>query len=135
MPTIPAQFDPLIEHAIYVWFTTIRPEGEPHTTPIWFIRDGETFYFYTIPGSQKVKNLQSNPLIAMSFAADHEGEDYFVIYGTAQVDSTLPAPHLNTAYMAKYHDAPYMVEQTPEKYALRFSLPIRVIPTRINGNV
>ncbi|MCK6579142.1 MAG: PPOX class F420-dependent oxidoreductase [Anaerolineae bacterium] len=133
MATIPEKFDPLIASAVYVWCTTVRPDGTPHTTPIWFIRDGGSFYFYTIPGSQKVRNLAANPHISLSFAADHEGEEFFVVEGTAAVDDSLPKPHLNDAYMAKYRSAPYMIEATPEKYSLRFSLPVRVTPTRVRG--
>lgn len=132
--TIPAEFDSIIEEAIYVWFTSIRIDDTPHTTPIWFIRDGETFYFYTQPGSVKVKNLQANPNVSISFAKDHEGEDFFVIDGTAQIESSLPTPHLNAVYMAKYANAPYMVQTTPEKYSTIFSLPIRITPRRLRRN-
>ncbi|MBK8026548.1 MAG: pyridoxamine 5'-phosphate oxidase family protein [Chloroflexi bacterium] len=133
MPLIPAELDSLIEGAVYVWCTTIHPDGRPHITPIWFIRDGDSFYFYTIPRSQKVKNLTANPHIALAFAGDAEGEEYFVVDGVGAVDPTLPAPHLNATYMAKYGNAPYMVESTPEKYAERFSLPIRITPKRVRG--
>lgn len=129
--TISTEYDDIIERAIYVWFISIRPDNTPHTTPIWFIRDGVVFYFYTIPGSEKVKHLRANPNVAMSFAEDREGEKYFVVYGTAAIDESLPPPHLNPVYMAKYANEPYMLEMTPEKYALRFSLPIRVTATRI----
>lgn len=130
---ISQKLEELVERAVYVWCTTVRPDGTPHTTPIWFIREGGTFYFYTIPTSQKVKNLRQNPHIALSFASDHEGESYFVIDGEAHVDESLPAPHLNDAYMAKYREAEYMVTTTPEKYSTIFSLPIRVVPSKVRA--
>jgi len=130
---IPSELDGIIETAVYVWCTTIRADGVPQPTPIWFLRDEDSFYFYTPPDSQKVKNLATNAHIALSFADDVEGEIYFVVTGTAHIDTSLPSPVDNEPYMTKYGAAHYMTETTPAKYAQIFSLPIRVVPARVRG--
>ena len=45
---------------------TVRPDGRPHVAPVWYLWDGDSFYFET--GSQTVKanNLRANPNIAIT---------------------------------------------------------------------
>src|SRR6266567_8780789 len=38
-----------------VWFTTVRPDGRPHTVPVWFLWDGETFLIFSQPGNLKIR--------------------------------------------------------------------------------
>ena len=32
-----------------IWLTTVRPDGRPHTVPVWFLWDGETFLIFSQP--------------------------------------------------------------------------------------
>lgn len=41
----------------YMNLETRRKNGEPVQTPVWFLQDGELFYFRTISTSGKVKRL------------------------------------------------------------------------------
>jgi hypothetical protein len=57
--------------------TTMGPDGYPHTTPIWYILDGDDILISTSPDSRKVKNIQANPKGAVCIGGDpigdHEG--------------------------------------------------------------
>ena len=44
-----------------IWFTTVRADGRPHTVPVWFLWDGETFLIFSKPGTLKIRNVQRNP--------------------------------------------------------------------------
>lgn len=131
---IPEKFDELIANAQHVWFTTVREDGMPQPTPVWFVRDGGTFLIYTSPSSQKVANLRANPHVALGWATDDSG--YFVVaQGTAATDESAPPPNQMPAYLEKYSEGIAEIGMTPESFAETFSLPLRVTPLHVRGEV
>lgn len=122
----------LIEKAYYIWFTTIRDDGTPQPTPVWFIREGDTFIVYSEPKAQKLKNIRANSKVALSFADDAEGEEYIVITGEATLDDNPPTPVLNNpAYRAKYDAGIIRIGMTTESMSAAYSTLIRITPTRV----
>lgn len=135
MPTqIPAKFDAIIASAEYIWFTTVNDEGMPQPTPVWFIREGDAFVIYTTPDSKKVDNMRAHPEAALGVATEGAGS-YFVLHGEAIADHTIPPANRNAAYMAKYTDGIAGIGMTPDSFAQRFSLPIRVTASHVRGEV
>lgn len=131
---IPAKFDSRIANAQHVWFTTVREDGMQQPTPVWFVRDGDTFLIYTTPGSQKVANIRANPHVALGWATDDTG--YFVVVmGSAAVDEAAPTPKANSLYMAKYAEGIAGIGMTPDSFTEQFSLPIRVTAAQVRGEV
>ncbi len=131
---IPTQFNDLIANAEFVWFATVRADGMPQPTPVWFIREGDTFLIYTIPGSQKVINLEANAKVALSWANKDAG-DYCVIMGEAQIETAAPPANQHPLYFAKYRESIGDIGMTPELFIARFSLPIRVTPIHVRGDI
>lgn len=131
---IPAKFDTRIANAQHVWFTTVREDGMPQPTPVWFVREGDTFLIYTTPDSQKVANISNNPHVALGWATDDTG--YFVVVmGRATIDEAAPTPKANSPYMTKYADGIAGIGMTPDSFSEQFSLPVRVTPTQVRGEV
>lgn len=130
---IPDNYDAIIDSAYYVWFTTVRDDGMPTPTPVWFVREGDSFLIYTTPGSKKLENLQSNPHVSLSFTPDADGGNYFVVLGTARVDQSVPLAIENAAYRKKYADGMAETGMTPESLSEQYNVPIRVMPIRIRG--
>ncbi|NWF68269.1 MAG: TIGR03667 family PPOX class F420-dependent oxidoreductase [Chloroflexi bacterium] len=126
-------FEDLIRDSQFAWFTTVRADGQPQPTPVWFIWDGATFVIYSQPQAQKVRNLRANPKVALSFAGDDEGEEYLVVMGHAAIDAQAPAPKDNAAYMAKYSAGIANIDMTPDSFNATFSLAIRITPMRVRG--
>ena len=131
---ITPEFAERLEKAIYVWFTTIRADGMPQPTPVWFIRDGDTFLIYTTPDAQKLRNVRTHPKVALSYSATLDADDYLVIMGEAAVDPAAPQPTHNSAYMAKYTKDIAEIGMTPESFDETFTVPIRVTPTTVRGD-
>ena len=100
---IPAEFAALLEAAEYVWITTVRADGMPQPTPVWFIREGDTYLIYTIPDSQKVINLKANPKVALSWSND-DAETYVVVMGEVRIDQSAPPANQNAPFLAKYRE-------------------------------
>ncbi len=132
--TIPEKFDDMIAKSIYVWITTVREDGMPQPTPVWFVRDGDTFIIYTVPGSQKVKNLNANPKVALSWANNDAG-DYYVVMGEVKVDESIPPANQLASFQDKYREDITEIGYTPETHAQTWSLPLRVTPLHVRGDI
>ncbi|MDX2162149.1 MAG: TIGR03667 family PPOX class F420-dependent oxidoreductase [bacterium] len=131
---IEPKFADLLSKAYYIWLTTVREDGMPQPTPVWFVQDGDSFVIYSQPDAQKVKNVKAHSKVALSFNADEEAESYVVIMGHATVDPGLPKAIDNPAYLEKYAKGIPDIGMTPESMSAAFSAAIRVLPTRIRGN-
>ncbi len=82
------------------WIVTTRPEGRPHSTPVWGVWLEEAFYFETSRQSRKARNLTANPELVVHIESD---EVAVIIEGTAEeiADSSLLA-RFAAAYNPKY---------------------------------
>lgn len=123
----------MIQSAYYMWLTTVRADGMPQPTPIWFIWDNGTFLLYSRPNKQKLKNISQNAKVALSFNKDDEAEDFIVILGEAAVDEKVPPSNLNPAYVEKYAEGIKGLNWTPESMAAMFSVPIRITPVQVRS--
>lgn len=127
------EFTEQIEKAYYAWFTTVRADGTPQPTPVWFIKDGDHFLIYSIPNTQKLRNISGNAHVSLNVCDDPEGEKFVVVMGTATVDSSIPQVHNNPAYLAKYADGIKGLGWTAEEMGNRFTSAIRVTPVQVRG--
>jgi PPOX class probable F420-dependent enzyme len=127
------EFAERLQRAYYVWFTTVRDDGMPQPTPVWFIQENGTFLIYSMPDAQKLRNLRTNSLVALSYNESDDAEDYVVIMGEAKIDRSAPPAIENAAYMEKYGQGIKDINMTPESFNRTFSTPIRVVPLRVRG--
>lgn len=116
-----------------VWLTTVRPDGTPQPSPIWFIWEGDTVLVYSEPGKPKVRNIESNPKVALSFNTTPYGENVVVITGEAVIDASGPSANDNDAYVEKYREGMASINLTPETFASSYSVPIRIQIQRVRG--
>ena len=84
------------------WICTARPDGRPHSIPVWgFWIDG-ALYFGTGRLSRKARNLAHNPAVSIHLDS---GDDVVILEGTAvEVDLTNKSllKKLDAASRAKY---------------------------------
>lgn len=83
-----------LDRARDYWIATTRPDGSPHTRPVWGVWLDRGFWFST--GSSAAKNLLTNPEISVHPAAT---DDVVIVEGTASADVSDDALK---AYNAKY---------------------------------
>jgi PPOX class probable F420-dependent enzyme len=122
----------LREEAV-VWLTTVTPAGAPLPRPVGFLWDGgEIVSMYSQPGA-RVRNIAANPKVTLNFDGDGRGGDIVVLSGTAQVDTDAPAADANPAWLDKYAGQIEQTGITPASYAARFSVPVRIRLTRLDG--
>ena len=111
------------------WLTTVAPDGTPQASPIWFLWDGDEVLVYSLE-SLRVRNISSDPRVSLNLDGNGLGGDIVIVEGTARVDADAPSATDNPAYMAKYLAVMEDFGWTPEWFAGRYSVPIRVTPTR-----
>lgn len=112
------------------WLTTVTPEGQPQTLPIWFIWQNGTILVYGDNRAQRNRNLAANPKVSFHFSDDGTGSDIVFIEGEASVDESVGPVEAHAAYLAKYDDWIRSSFGSVEQYAPRYSVPIVIRPTR-----
>jgi PPOX class probable F420-dependent enzyme len=114
-----------------LWLTTVRTDGQPQASPVWFVWDGETFLIFSQPDAQKLRNLAANPRVAVHVDTDEAGEDVVTIDGTAAVDPDVPSSDQLEEYQVKYREGIQAIGTTPAELARDYSVAIRIRPTRV----
>jgi len=111
------------------WLTTAGADGQPQSSPVWFIWDGASLWLRSKAQAGKVRNIQANPRVAFHLADDGHGGNIVTIEGTASLEGE--PPELLEAYLAKYDEAIRTALQTSlEELAADYPTTIRITPTR-----
>jgi len=61
-----------------------RAEGAPQLTPVWYVWDGDAFYFSTTKDRAKYLNLKRDPSISL-VVDDVPSHRYMTAYGKAEI--------------------------------------------------
>jgi len=130
---ITPEIESRLKESQVVWFTTVRADGMPQPTPVWFVWQGDSFLIYSTPQAQKVRNIQANSKVALNLDDTNDGDTYTVFMGEAKIDRTIPPSSQMPAYMEKYRQGITDINMTPESFDQQFSVPIRVTPTHVRG--
>lgn len=81
------------------WLTTLRPDGSPHLTPVWFVYADSTWWVCCSERNVKVRNLQSDNRVALAL---EDGVQPVVAEGTATVLRDGYPPTVVEEFAAKY---------------------------------
>ena len=113
------------------WLTTVRRDGQPQSSPVWFLwREGE-IVVYSKPTTQKVRNVRSNPKVAIHLRDVDEGSDIVSIEGTAEIDESYPSAAAIPEYVTKYRTMIKDINMDPESFARSYAVPVRIRPSKI----
>lgn len=83
------------------WIATTRPDGAPHTRPVWGVVVDGTFHCGGGERTRWVRNLAADPHLVVH---SESGEEVVIIEGRAeQLDENADAiEHVDAAYAEKY---------------------------------
>lgn len=112
------------------WLTTVRPDGQPQSVPVWFLWDGEIFLIYSQSGRRKLKNIARNPRVHLNLNSNDHGGDVVRAEGTAEVVEDAPPANEVPGYLEKYREAIARIGYDPEGFAREYSVALRVTPAR-----
>ena len=117
-----------------IWLTTVKPNGAPVPTPVWFIWSDDAFLIYSSPNTLKVRNIQANLHVTLNFNGDPYGGNIVVFTGEAVIDAVGASSGETSAYLAKYAEGMKQIGDTPETFTQKYSTVIRVRPTRVRAD-
>ncbi len=116
------------------WLTTVRPNGRPETAPVWFlVRDDDTILVYSQPDKLKLRNIATNPQVALSLDVTDLGRDVIRIDGTARRAEGHPPANEVSQYVAKYAERIGAMFGTADRFAEAFSAAVLITPTRLRA--
>jgi len=113
-----------------VWLTTVRPDGRPHSIPVWFLWDGATVLIWSKPNTQKIRNLRQHHSVTL--ALDDTKKGVVILEGTAELLGRGDGSVTLQAYGEKYSEGlRRIIGRTAEEFTTLYSQPIRVTPVRL----
>ncbi|MCK1819997.1 PPOX class F420-dependent oxidoreductase [Streptomyces sp. XM83C] len=99
--------------------STVRADGGPHVTPIWFLLDGDEVVFNTSRSSVKGRNLARDDRVALCVDDDRPPFDFVVLQGRARISEDLA----ELWHWAARIGARYMGEDRAEEFGARNGVP------------
>jgi PPOX class probable F420-dependent enzyme len=120
--------------AAVAWLTTVRADGQPQTSYVWFHFDGSDLLVFSQPGAAKVRNVGSNPRVSFHLDGDGYGGQVLTIDAEAEVLDGDIDPERAGAYLAKYDEAiRTQLNTTPEQIRAQFNTALRITPRRVRS--
>jgi PPOX class probable F420-dependent enzyme len=127
MGEIPNELRDLIESGPLAHLTTINPDGSPQVTVIWIGLDGDAVVSGHLAHHQKIKNIERDPRVALSFAAPRDPgvvmNPYAVLRARASVEPSDAAWDLLNR-LTKVYMSPDKEFPAPKRpgYILRYEI-------------
>jgi PPOX class probable F420-dependent enzyme len=129
----PPELTRSLDEDLVGWLTTVTESGQPQSSVVWFLREGDDLLVYSKPDATKMRNISANQQVAFNLRTDQMGDSMTTLEGTATlVDSPTP-PHQNPAYFAKYQDQIKRLGWTPEQFSADYSALIQIAVNRIRS--
>jgi PPOX class probable F420-dependent enzyme len=118
---------------LVAWLTTVSPEGQPQSSPVWFLWDGDSLLLYSQPGMPKLRNIEGNPRVALNLRGGPTGDEVVTIEGRAELDAGAPSADRLPEYVEKFGERIRAEGWTPETFGADYSKAVRIRPTRFRA--
>ncbi len=122
-----------LDSAIIGFLTAVDGRGQPQTSPVWYIRDGEDLVVYNRPTAARLRSIANNNRVAFNLRADHAARSGISLEGTAVVDSDLRPAVDFPGYADRYGEEIADLGWTPESFSTDYSVGLRITVTRVRN--
>ncbi|MEU4389605.1 pyridoxamine 5'-phosphate oxidase family protein [Kribbella sp. NPDC023855] len=99
MVTVDRELLPRLDRERSVWICTLRPDGSPHVTPVWFVYSKATWWVASAEQNRKIRNLTQDPRVSLAL---EDGRSPAVAEGRAQLHRSNFPTEITTAFADKY---------------------------------
>jgi F420H(2)-dependent biliverdin reductase len=82
-----------------VWLCTLRADGSPHVTPVWFCWVEGAFWMCTSSGTAKARNLRADARVSVAL---EDGDRPLVAEGCARLHARPYPPGIVAAFETKF---------------------------------
>ena len=119
---------------LIAWLTTVRPNGQPETVPVWYlVGPEETILVYSQPNTVKLQNIIENPRVTLALDVTDLGRDVIRVEGIATHVEDFPAANEVAEYVAKYTERIGAMFGTADRFAELFSAAVLITPTKLRA--
>ena len=122
-----------LDSAIIGFLTAVNHRGQPQTSPVWYIRDGEDLVVYNRPTAARLQSIANNNRVAFTLRADRGAKSGISLEGTAVVDSSLPPAVDFPGYVDRYAGEIADLGWTPESFSTDYPVGLRITVTRVRN--
>lgn len=112
-----------------IWLGSTRPDGRPHLVPVWFHWDGVRVLVFSLPNTQKVRNLRNNPCVTLALDAADQGYDIVRLDGRAALLDDPEICGTMQSFVEKY--AGIARRWSVQEWAAKSSQTIEIRPTKL----
>ena len=130
-----SRMDARLRQETGAYFTTVRPDGRPHTVPVWFAWDGASILVFSKPNDLKVRNLRQNPAVTLALDNVGASSQPVVVEGTAALVESAAITAMLPVYSAKYAALAAKLGLPPDALENIYSQPIHTTPTKIRQDL
>lgn len=110
-------------------FTTIRPDGYPHTVPVWFLLDGNDLLVFSLRETLKVKNVLRNAKGGLAIGGDPASSPGYAIDGDIIVEDD--PDHLVAERITRHYESPEEANKDLSAWQDEEFVALRLIPRRV----
>jgi PPOX class probable F420-dependent enzyme len=104
---LPEDLIDLLHQPSPCFLATLMPDGSPQMTETWVDTDGAHVIINTVQGSQKVRNIERDPRVAVSVSDPSSASRYYAVRGrVVNVTTEGGAEHIETLAQ-RYLGGPY----------------------------
>ncbi len=112
------------------WITTIDADGQPQSSPIWFLWVEGEILIYSHRQARRNVHVAERPRVSFNLNTDASGDELVTMEGIARVDDDGPNAAANLAYLAKYEPHILAYGWTADWFAAEYPVALRIAPTR-----
>ncbi len=128
----PEELDAFLRRPFIAFIATVKSDGSPHITPVWFHYDGVLVYVAASSSSVKVRNIKADPHVSLCIFTDTDRSRWVQVNGSASLSNE------DIPDMVRTMSKNYLDEDDWERYSeqvlgeIEFTL-ITVNPGKILG--
>ena len=124
MPEVPASHADLLDQPTFAHLATVRPDGAPQSSVMWFGWDGSRIRMTHTRTRQKFANLAAEPRVALSIADPADGYRFLEVRGTVEKIDDDPGGEFYRSLQQRYGldfpildaDVRVIITIRPERY-------------------
>jgi PPOX class probable F420-dependent enzyme len=135
MKQIPPSHLDLVDGPYIVALSTILPDGQPQTTPVWCNRHGDYIFINVMKGFRKEKNMRLNPNVSLLICDPKNPLRNIEIRGLVVEMTEEGAVEHNNELARLYMDKPdaeFFRDAVPAELQTHHTpIRIKILPTRI----
>lgn len=96
------ELEEYLRRPLVVTFTTIRPDGSPHVTPIWYEYDDGKFYCWVGSNTVKARNIRRDSRVSLCIATHDHPYSYVIAEGMCEISHDGVAERARSIAMRYY---------------------------------